>query len=101
MSAMNKKKATSMNRLLPFAMTAAVLLVTAAAHAAAPGITGGATTPSFDLTAGTAFITQPDGQTVYSWGYGCNTQPAGAAPANIPLPSTGGCPTMQIPGPTL
>jgi FtsP/CotA-like multicopper oxidase with cupredoxin domain len=75
---------------------AAGLLLTAAAQAAAPGITG----PTFDLTAAPAYISQPDGQSVYSWGYGCNTQPSGFVPTAITAP-TSGCPTMQIPGPTL
>jgi FtsP/CotA-like multicopper oxidase with cupredoxin domain len=87
-------------RLLRALMTTAAALLAAAAHAAAPGITGATGAPSFDLTASPAYITQPDGQMVYSWGYGCNTQPTGSAPSTIPLPSTG-CPTMQIPGPTL
>ncbi len=64
-----------------------------AARAAAPGITG----PVFNLTAQPAYISQPDGQSVYSWGYGCNGAPSGFAPAGI----TGNCPSMQIPGPTL
>jgi FtsP/CotA-like multicopper oxidase with cupredoxin domain len=81
-------------------VSAAALLATAAAHAAAPGITGSATTPSFDLTAQPAYISQPDGQTVYSWGYGCNTQPSGFVPRAIASPQNG-CPSMQIPGPTL
>ena len=63
----------------------------ASAFAAAPGITG----PSFDLTATPAYLTQPDGRAVYSWGYGCNTPPTGFAPFN------GSCSTMQVPGPTL
>jgi FtsP/CotA-like multicopper oxidase with cupredoxin domain len=74
------------------------LLLTATAHAAAPGIKGN----TFNLTAGPAFITQPDGQMVYSWGYGCtggSPSPATFAPAN--LTTTGFCNTMQIPGPTL
>ncbi len=63
------KKAISMTRLLSTVMVAtALLLVTGSANAAAPGITG----PNFDLTARAAFITQPDGATIYSWGYGCN-----------------------------
>ncbi len=56
--------------------------------------------PHFDLEASAAHITQPDGATVYSWGYGCSGQPTGSAPAALQLPATG-CPTMQIPGPTL
>ena len=92
----NMKKAISMSKLLPVVMLALVVLFTATAHAAAPGITG----PTFRLTAQAAFITQPDGQSIYSWGYGCNGAPSGYAPAAITPPSTG-CPTMQIPGPTL
>ena len=96
MSAMTMKKATSMNRLLPLVMTAAALLLTAAAQAAAPGITG----PVFNLTAQPASISQPDGQAVYSWGYGCSATlpPSGYAPATI---TNATCPTMQVPGPTL
>ncbi|HYL03198.1 MAG TPA: multicopper oxidase family protein [Steroidobacteraceae bacterium] len=89
-----------MKRVLPLVAAAAGWLFLSAAQAAAPGITGGTGTPSFDLTAAPAYITQPDGQAVYSWGYGCNTQPAGFVPAAIAPPPTG-CPTMQIPGPTL
>jgi FtsP/CotA-like multicopper oxidase with cupredoxin domain len=103
MSAITMKKATSMNRLLPVLMTAGALWA-AAAQAAAPGIAGstGITGPTtFNLTAQTAYITQPDGQMVYSWGYGCATQPAGGfVPAAIAAPA-GGCPSMQVPGPTL
>src|ERR1700737_4802457 len=94
MSAMTMKKATSMNRLLSLLTTAAALLLTAAAQAAAPGITG----PVFNLTAQPAYITQPDGQSVYSWVYGCNGNPAGFAPGAI---QGAKCPTMQIPGPTM
>ena len=63
------------------------------AFAAAPGITG----PTFNLTAQPAFLNQPDGEAVYSWGYGCNGAPAGFAPT---LPGQN-CPSMQVPGPTL
>jgi FtsP/CotA-like multicopper oxidase with cupredoxin domain len=92
----NMKKAISMSKLLPVVMLALALLFTATAQGAAPGITG----PTFRLTAQAAYITQPDGQSIYSWGYGCNGAPGGYAPAAITPPSTG-CPTMQIPGPTL
>jgi FtsP/CotA-like multicopper oxidase with cupredoxin domain len=64
------------------------------AAAAVPGITG----PIFNLTAQPAFINQPDGQQVYSWGYGCNGSPAGTLPAAIGAVP---CPSMQVPGPTL
>jgi len=93
MRPMNMKKALLKTQLL-LALMVAVASLTATAHAAAPGITG----PTFNLTAQTAFLNQPDGSTVYSWGYGCNGAPSGFAPAAI----TGAtCPTMQIPGPTL
>ena len=65
----------------------------ATASAAVPGITG----PTFTLTAQPAFINQPDGEAIYSWGYGCSSAPAGFAPT---LPGQT-CPTMQVPGPTL
>src|SRR5947209_8409860 len=76
--------------------TAAVLLLSASAFAASPGIQG----PSFQLTAAPAYLTQPDGQAIYSWGYGCK---AGATPTFLPsdLTVTGFCSTMQVPGPTL
>src|SRR6266478_5829284 len=96
MSALIIRKATAMNRLLPLLALAAALLLTAAAQAAAPGISG----PTFALTAQPAYLTQPDGQAVYSWGYGCTTPPASArfVPATSPA---GFCNTMQVPGPTL
>jgi FtsP/CotA-like multicopper oxidase with cupredoxin domain len=91
---MNASKMNSYSRLLPVVTATAMLLFAAAARAAAPGITG----PTFNLTAQAAYISQPDGQMVYSWGYGCASAPSGFAPAAI----TGGfCNTMQIPGPTL
>src|SRR5215468_9039478 len=78
---------------LILALMAAMVSLAPTAPAAAPGITG----PTFNLTAQPAFLTQPDGQSIYSWGYGCSTTPSGFAPA-----MTGQtCPTMQVPGPTL
>jgi FtsP/CotA-like multicopper oxidase with cupredoxin domain len=71
----------------------AVASLAPTAHAAAPGITG----PTFNLTAQPAFLNQPDGASVYAWGYGCTTAPAGFAPT---MPNQF-CPTMQVPGPTL
>ena len=101
MKATNMKKAITMTRLLPILTMALALLLAGTAHAAAPGITAATattTTPSFDLIASPAYISQPDGQMMYSWGYGCNTAPAGYAPATI----TGTfCNVMQVPGPTL
>ena len=71
-----------------------VLSLMATAHAAVPGITG----PTFNLTAQPGYLNQPDGEAVYSWGYGCNGAPAGFLPAAI---SGASCNTMQVPGPTL
>jgi len=90
---MNMKKLITIVRLLPVVLVAAALLFALPAHAAVPGITG----PSFSLSAGESFISQPDGSMVYSWGYGCSTMPS-FAPAAI---SGGTCSSMQIPGPTL
>jgi FtsP/CotA-like multicopper oxidase with cupredoxin domain len=93
MSAM-KTKTISMTRVVPAAMLALVLLLTTKAHAAAPGITG----PTFNLTAGASYLTQPDGRNIYSWGYGCLGAPTGFAPV---MPGNRCDPTMQVPGPTL
>ena len=102
MSAMTMKTATSMTGLLPrlftLGMTTAALLLAAAAHAAAPGIKGA----SFTLTAKPDYISQPDGQSVYSWGYACTAAPGGAAaPSTITAPLSLCSGSMQIPGPTL
>lgn len=72
----------------------ACALLSNLADAAAPGITG----THFDLIANAAYISQPDGASIYSWGYGCNTAPSGFAPAAI---AGANCPSMQLPGPTL
>jgi len=87
---------TLIGRLLLGAAVSYASLLAVTAHAAAPGITG----PSFDLTAAPGYISQPDGTSIYSWGYGCNTAPSGFAPAAIAGAS---CPdgVMQLPGPTL
>ena len=64
------------------------------AKAAVPGITG----TSFDLVAADAYTIQPDGATIYSWGYGCA---ATSTPTFLPAGGGANCPTMQSPGPTL
>jgi FtsP/CotA-like multicopper oxidase with cupredoxin domain len=89
-------KMISMKRLLPLGLAALGALCSVQAEAAAPGITG----PTFNLVASPAFITQPDGQAIYSWGYGCDSAnpPLGYAPSAI---SGGFCNPMQLPGPTL
>jgi FtsP/CotA-like multicopper oxidase with cupredoxin domain len=90
------KNTTAYTRLLLVPMVAMVLLLTSAAFAAAPGIT--ASTGTFHLIAQPAYITQPDGQMIYSWGYGCNGDPDGFSPAAI---NGATCGSMQVPGPTL
>lgn len=97
MKPMIKASAKSMARLLLGCM-AAVMSVTTA-HAAVPGITStGGTPATFNMTAQTGTLNQPDGSTVYSWGYGCNSASVTFVPAGMTNPS---CSTMQIPGPTL
>jgi Multicopper oxidase len=93
MREMTMKKAISKSGWL-LAATALALFFVATAYAATPGITG----PTFNLTAQQAYLNQPDGSAVYSWGYGCNGAPARFAPAAI---TNATCPTMQVPGPTL
>src|SRR6266550_5547531 len=73
-----------------------VMLFAATVYASAPGITG----TTFNLTARDAFISQPDGASVYSWGYGCRSAPSGFNPPATLMPGAT-CPTMQVPGPTL
>jgi FtsP/CotA-like multicopper oxidase with cupredoxin domain len=97
MFATNIKKSISMKRLLPLSLVA---LSASVAQAAAPGINSNsltASTSTFNLTAQPARLTQPDGQSVYSWGYGCVT---GSTPSFVAI-TTGFCSTMQVPGPTL
>src|SRR5256885_16453344 len=109
MSAPITRKATTMNRMLPLLAAAAGSLLAAAAQAAAPGITGTGTAGTFNLTAQPAYISQPDGAAIYSWGYGCRTAPSTSnfVPASLSaavagnLPVTPFCSTMQVPGPTL
>ena len=97
MFATTLKQAIAMKRLIAVPLAGAGLLLAAVAQAAAPGITG----PSFNLTAQPAYITQPDGQAVYSWGYGCTTAPNASAFVPTMPNATPACSTMQVPGPTL
>jgi FtsP/CotA-like multicopper oxidase with cupredoxin domain len=93
---------TQFARLLHVAAAAFGLLALGHVQAAAPGITGGTGgTASFDLQARSDYISQPDGASIYSWGYGCNTAPAGFAPSAIGPSQGANCPPMQLPGPTL
>src|SRR5215831_13411397 len=93
-AATTTKEAPAVKRLLPITLAALAGLLWSTAQAAAPGITG----TSFSLTAQPAYITQPDGQAVYSWGYGCVSSTQTFLPATI---GAAKCPTMQVPGPTL
>ncbi|HEY0745100.1 MAG TPA: multicopper oxidase domain-containing protein [Steroidobacteraceae bacterium] len=89
-----------MNRLLSLTTLAASLTLGAAAQAAAPGITSttGAA-GAFNLTAQIGNLNQPDGNAVYSWGYGCS---ANSSPKFAPAAITNAaCGAMQVPGPTL
>lgn len=95
---------SSIGLLVRGAAFALVSMLAGTVHAAAPGITGVAsgTTKAFDLTAAPGFISQPDGASVYSWGYGCTT--AAAAARFVPATVAGAnclAGKMQLPGPTL
>jgi FtsP/CotA-like multicopper oxidase with cupredoxin domain len=88
------KKHKSDLQLLAFGAFICAAVLATSSHAAAPGITG----TTFDLNAAPGYISQPDGNSIYSWGYGCNSQPAGFAPGTITHTP---CPDMQLPGPTM
>jgi len=64
----------------------AVLLLALAvgAHATILGISGTSPTPTFNFTAKQGYISTPDGNMIYSWGY-----------------ANSGAATMQLPGPTI
>ena len=94
MTPMNMKREMTKMQMFLMLLGALALLISQVAFAASPGITG----PVFNLVASPAYINQPDGSSLYSWGYGCNGSPAGFLPAAITGAS---CGTMQIPGPTL
>ena len=102
MRPMNMKNATFRMQLFLTLAVAVTLFLTPAAFAAAPGITGTGTPGTFNLTAQDAYLNMPDGEAVYSWGYGCAT---GATPSFSPNPAyfafAPSCNTMQVPGPTL
>ncbi|MDB6084497.1 MAG: multicopper oxidase type 3 [Gammaproteobacteria bacterium] len=95
---MNQKNTQSRVYRLPVWSVAAVCVALFAGtlQAAVPGIAG----PSFNLVASDSYTSQPDGASIYSWGYGCVGTPTflPAPDAKDPAPT---CPAMQIPGPTL
>ena len=66
MRTMKMKNTISIPRLLPVAMMALVVMFATTAYGATPGITGTGTVATFNLTAQTAFLNQPDGAVVYS-----------------------------------
>src|SRR4029077_2675927 len=97
MTQANIRKSGAVSTGFPVAAAAVLaLFATTAARAAAPGIQG----TSFSLNAGVGFSSQPDGVSIYSWGYGCAT---GFTPTFAPaqFASIGSCPPVQLPGPTL
>ena len=95
MNQIKRNPVTSITRLLPVLVAVFAVLLTANAHAAAPGISS---SRGFDLIAQSAYITQPDGQMIYSWGYGCNST---NALSFVPALTGAKCTSMQVPGPTL
>ena len=89
--------------LLGYALQSATValgsMLALSVYAAAPGVTGAAGTPVFNLNAAAMRVSQPNGKAVYTWGYGCtSTAGNGFAPAAI---SGANCPSAQLPGPTL
>ena len=103
MRPMNMKNATCMTQLFLALVVAATLSLARPAFAAAPGIIGtGTTAGTFTLTAQDAYLNQPDGNAIYSWGYGCVSNPPKSSfvpAAAFAFPPT--CNTMQVPGPTM
>jgi FtsP/CotA-like multicopper oxidase with cupredoxin domain len=94
------KTSSSVGQFVRGAMLAGATMAAGAAQASAPGLDG-TTTPSFGLNAAAAYITQPDGAMIYSWGYGCQASRDGYLPAAVGTAQGANCPPMQLPGPTL
>lgn len=91
-----------LRRLTRGAVVATTAFAAGLAHAAAPGISG----PAFELVAKDGYISQPDGASIYSWGYGCSAPTSSSSPTVVFVPANVGgakCPAgqMQLPGPTL
>jgi FtsP/CotA-like multicopper oxidase with cupredoxin domain len=95
------KSLISTTQLLLALVVAGTLFLTPATFAAAPGITGQGAAGTFKLTAQDAYINMPDGQAVYSWGYGCVATAAPTFAGTATFAFTPSCSTMQVPGPTL
>jgi FtsP/CotA-like multicopper oxidase with cupredoxin domain len=101
---MNMKHATCKTQLVLTLLVAVTLSLAPAAFAAVPGITttgGTAAVGTFSLTAQDAYLNQPDGSAVYSWGYGCVSGSSPTFVPNAPFAFSPACNTMQVPGPTL
>jgi FtsP/CotA-like multicopper oxidase with cupredoxin domain len=100
---MNMKIATLKTPLLLMLLAAVILFLTPAAFGAAPGISStSGTVGTFSLTAQDAYLNQPDGQAIYSWGYGCvASSNAPTFVPNVKFAFPPACGNMQVPGPTL
>ncbi len=96
MRAMNTKSLLGL--VLHGATFALGSMLALSAHAAAPGITGTAGAPVFNLNAAAMRITQPNGKSLYSWGYGCTSTTGNSF---APSMKRANCPSAQLPGPTL
>jgi len=92
---MNMKTVLTMTRLV--LLPALLLALASFGVASTPGIQG----PTFSLTAQPEYISQPDGQSIYSWGYGCTSGGTQAQTLGGVTYQNFNCPTMQVPGPTL
>jgi len=95
MRAMNS--ISRMGRTALRAIGLSVATLAANSYAAAPGISG----TSFDLVAAAGYISQPDGASIYSWGYGCTTEPKGRFVPAVLTTARCSAGDMQLPGPTL
>jgi FtsP/CotA-like multicopper oxidase with cupredoxin domain len=98
----NMKNAAFKTQLFLALMVGVTLFLTPVAFATTPGMTGTSSTPgTFNLTAQDAYLNQPDGEAVYSWGYGCvmGSSPTFVPKAVFAFPPA--CSTMQVPGPTM
>jgi FtsP/CotA-like multicopper oxidase with cupredoxin domain len=101
----NKSTSLLMNTVYGAAVSLGALF-TLCANAAAPGILGaaGPNGPVFNLNAADMHITQPNGRSLYAWGYGCTTGasvPAVSFKPDASLMPNANCPGAQLPGPTL
>ncbi len=98
MSHLNMKNKCTVTRLIAVMVVAVAMLLVGTAQAAVPGIKGTSAANAFSLVAYQGYISQPDGNQIYSWGYGCAS---GSSPLFVPYTTGAFCPPMQIPGPTL